>query len=187
MLRSYVYNTLRQVRDKIELLNIRLQTFLQGLIITIHFFFRVISSYRKSYVEVRGNVPDLYSNKIFCGWDFSISSSKIAALQSASIYKELEELLAETRLQMHLHWFAKCSLLIMQLGVTAIVLFMICGAGALIWTLLGHHDLEAPGTISVMIVPTVITIIIHIFPTIISYLVSIFFFFTIIIAYFDRK
>jgi len=118
-------------------------------------------------------VHNLYSNKIFCGWDFSISSSKTAALQSASIYKELEELLAEMRQHIHLHWFAKCLLTITQLAVTSIVIFMICGTGALVWVLLSHYDMEAPATISVMIVPTVITIIIHIFPMIISSLVSI--------------
>jgi len=135
-------------------------------------FFRVISSYRKSYVETRGKVHNLYTNKIFCGWDFSISSSKTAALQSASIYKELEELLAETRQHIHLHWRAKCLLIIMQLAVTSIVIFMICGAGALVWMLLCYYGIEAPVTISVMIVPIVITIIIHIFSKIISYLVS---------------
>ncbi|XP_012538784.1 transmembrane channel-like protein 5 [Monomorium pharaonis] len=134
---------------------------------------KVISSYRKSYVEIRGKVHNLYCNKIFCGWDFSISSSKTATLQSASIYKELEELLAETRQHIRLHWFAKCLLIITQLAVTSIVIFMICGAGALVWTLLSlRYEIEASPTISIMIVPIVITTIIHIFPAIISYLAS---------------
>lgn len=138
------------------------------------FFFRVISSYRKSYVETRGKVRDLYSNKIFCGWDFSISLPKTAALQSASIYKELEELLAETRQHTHLHLLDKFLLIIMQLSITAIVIFMICGAGTLVWLLLRHYEIGASRIISVMIVPTIITFIIHIFPAIISYLVSIY-------------
>ncbi|CAL1686846.1 unnamed protein product [Lasius platythorax] len=133
---------------------------------------KVISSYRKSYVEIRGKVRDLYSNKIFCGWDFSISLPKTAALQSASIYKELEELLAETRQHTHLHWLDKFLLIIMQLSVTAIVIFMICGAGTLVWLLLRHYEIGASRIISVMIVPTIITFIIHIFPAIISYLAS---------------
>ncbi|XP_011870086.1 PREDICTED: transmembrane channel-like protein 5 isoform X3 [Vollenhovia emeryi] len=133
---------------------------------------RVISSYRKFYVETRGMVHNLYSSKIFCGWDFSVSSSKAAALQSASIYKELEELLAETRQRIRLKWFTKCWLTITQLAVTSIVIFMICGAGGLVWTLLSHYGVGAPATISIMIVPIVITIIIHIFPAIISYLTS---------------
>lgn len=62
--------------------------------------------------------------------------------------------------------------MITQLAVTSIVIFMICGAVALVWMLLNHYDIEAPATISIMIVPTIITIIIHIFPAIISYLVS---------------
>ncbi|XP_011870085.1 PREDICTED: transmembrane channel-like protein 5 isoform X2 [Vollenhovia emeryi] len=133
---------------------------------------KVISSYRKFYVETRGMVHNLYSSKIFCGWDFSVSSSKAAALQSASIYKELEELLAETRQRIRLKWFTKCWLTITQLAVTSIVIFMICGAGGLVWTLLSHYGVGAPATISIMIVPIVITIIIHIFPAIISYLTS---------------
>ncbi|EFN87366.1 transmembrane channel-like protein 5 isoform X2 [Harpegnathos saltator] len=131
---------------------------------------KVISSYRKCYVETRGKMHDLYSSKIFCGWDYNISSPKIAAIESASIYKELEELLAEKKQEVPLHWFAKCSLIVMQLAVTAIVLFMICGIGALVWKLLDHYDIGTSGSISVMIVPIVITIIIHIFPAIISYL-----------------
>jgi len=140
------------------------------------FSFRVITSYRKSYVELRGKVHDLYSNKIFCGWDFSISSPKTAALQSASIYKELEELLAEIRQRTYLNWLARCSLIVGQLAVTAVVLFMICCTGALVWMLLDHHDEQESGTISAMIVPIVITVIIHTFPAIISYLVSIYIF-----------
>ncbi|XP_032684333.1 transmembrane channel-like protein 5 isoform X2 [Odontomachus brunneus] len=131
---------------------------------------KVISSYRECYVETSGKVHDLYSNMIFCGWDCSISSPKTAIIQSASIYKELEELLAERRQHVPLHWFAKCSLIIMQLAVTAIVLFMICGIGALVWKLLDHYNIGNSKSISVMIVPIVITVIIHIFPAIISYL-----------------
>ncbi|EZA46953.1 hypothetical protein DMN91_000701 [Ooceraea biroi] len=131
---------------------------------------KVITSYRKSYVELRGKAHDLYSNKIFCGCDFSISSPKTATLQSASIYKELEELLAEMRQRTSLNWLARCSLIIGQLAVTIIVLLMICSIGALVWVLLDHHDMQASGTISAMIVPIVITVIIHIFPAIISYL-----------------
>ncbi|KAL6443839.1 hypothetical protein ACFW04_001709 [Cataglyphis niger] len=133
---------------------------------------KVISSYRKSYVETRGKVHDLYSNKIFCGWDFSISLPKTAALQSASIYKELEELIAETRQHARLHWLDKFLLIIMQLSVTAIIIFMICGAGTFIWLLLRHYEIGSSRNISVMIVPIIITIMIHIFPAIISYLTS---------------
>lgn len=133
----------------------------------------MISSYRECYVETRGKVYDLYSNMIFCGWDYSISSLKIATIQSASIYKELEELLAERKQRVPLHWFAKCSSIIMQLAVTAVVVFMICGIGALVWKLLEHYDMRTSKSMSIMIVPIVITIIIHIFPSIISHLVSI--------------
>lgn len=132
---------------------------------------KVISSYRKSYVETHEKVHDLYSNKIFCGWDFSISLPKTAALQSASIYKELEELLAETKQYAHLHWLDKFLLIIMQLSITAIIIFMICGAGTFVWLLLRHYEIGA-SRITVMIIPTIITIIIHIFPAIISYLAS---------------
>lgn len=73
---------------------------------------------------------------------------------------------------MRLRWFTKCLLIITQLAVTSIVIFIICGVAALVWILLNYYDIEAPATISIMIVPIVITIIIHIFPAIISYLVS---------------
>ncbi|XP_018306588.1 transmembrane channel-like protein 5 isoform X2 [Mycetomoellerius zeteki] len=108
---------------------------------------KVISSYRKSYVETHGKVHNLYSSKIFCGWDFSISSSKTAVLQSASIYKELEELLAETKQHIRLHWCTKFLLIIMQFAVTFIIIFMIFGAGALVWMLLSNYNKEAPASL----------------------------------------
>lgn len=132
---------------------------------------KVITSYRESYIESRGKARhDLYSNKIFCGWDFSISSPKTANLQSASVYKELEELLAEMRQRTDLGWLARCSLIIERLAVTVVVLFMICCTGVLVWMLLDHHDMQASGTISAMNVPIVVTLIIHTFPAIVSYL-----------------
>ncbi|KAL6262462.1 hypothetical protein P5V15_007547 [Pogonomyrmex californicus] len=137
------------------------------IIIFVILSIKILSSYRKSYVKTYGKV--LYSNKIFCGWDFNISSPKTAALQSASIYKELEELLTQTREYTRLHCCAKCLLIIMRFVATAIFIFMICGASAFVWILLNHYNIKVHSTISAMIVPLVITTIIHIFPTIVFY------------------
>lgn len=49
-------------------------------------------SYRRSFIETAGGVPNLYVHKIFCAWDFSISNYKMAQLKHNSIFNELQEI-----------------------------------------------------------------------------------------------
>lgn len=37
-----------------------------------------------------GDVKDIFSHKVFCGWDFSIATRDAAALKSSSIFNELQ-------------------------------------------------------------------------------------------------
>jgi hypothetical protein len=46
-------------------------------------------SYRRTFIVTKGDVKDIFCNKVFCGWDFSISTQHAAELKSNSIYNDL--------------------------------------------------------------------------------------------------
>lgn len=94
-------------------------------------------SYRHSFIETAGGVPNLYALKIFCSWDFSITNHKAAQLKHMNIYNELQEVLndihhqplAPTRVQA---FWTICT----QLTAHILVLCMLAGIGFGLWTLL---------------------------------------------------
>ncbi|KAG7209678.1 hypothetical protein KM043_011324 [Ampulex compressa] len=131
---------------------------------------KVVSSYRKCYIDVQGTVQNMYSNKIFCGWDFNICSSKAAKLHAASIYTELEELLSEDEQYASPRCWDKFLIILIQIIVTVIILGLLCGTVVLLWFLLNRYEMDRSNPLSLMIVPIVITIIMRIFPAIISWL-----------------
>lgn len=51
----------------------------------------LVSSHIKNYIEYHGFGDHFYSNKVFAGWDFAITSEKAAALQSRRLYLDLKE------------------------------------------------------------------------------------------------
>lgn len=56
----------------------------------------VARSYRSSFIETAvGAMPNLYAQKLFSAWDFSITSQKAAHLKHHHIYNELREVLAD--------------------------------------------------------------------------------------------
>lgn len=129
---------------------------------------KVAASYRKSYIEFRGNVQNMYSNKIFCGWDFSISSSVAANVHSESIYRELKELLAEAIQQRQFTCTEKLVTFIIRAVVTIFIILIIGGTAVLLWYLLQKHEMDVSNALSLMVVPIVVTSIMQIFPAIIS-------------------
>ncbi|XP_043485882.1 transmembrane channel-like protein 1 [Polistes fuscatus] len=133
---------------------------------------KVVLSYRKRYIEIREKVQYLYCNKVFCGWDFAISSTKAANLQSTSICRELKELLAETKKHSQENRFMKLYIIFVRIIISIITLCMICGTSAVLWVLLTKHEMDKSNA-SVMIVPVVITIIMNIFSIIISFLAKV--------------
>ncbi|XP_066595795.1 transmembrane channel-like protein 5 isoform X2 [Prorops nasuta] len=132
--------------------------------------YKVVVSYKRCYAEIAGGVHNMYTNKIFCGWDFSISSSKLAKLWSASIYRELMENLSESERQLSLHFFTKAFTFFIRIVITIIVLSIICGAGAMLWIMLNNIKMEETDPLSIMIVPLTITGMMNILPLIISWL-----------------
>jgi hypothetical protein len=47
-------------------------------------------SYRRTFIETAGDVKYIFSHKVFCGWDFSITTREAVDLKSSSIYNELQ-------------------------------------------------------------------------------------------------
>ncbi|KAF7412077.1 hypothetical protein HZH66_000973 [Vespula vulgaris] len=133
---------------------------------------KVVLSYRKRYIEIREKVHCFYCNKVFCGWDFAISSTKAATLQSISIYRELQELLAETEKHSRQNCLITFCIMFVRIIISIITFFMICGTSAILWILLSTHEMDKSKT-SVMIVPVVITIIMNVFSIIISFLAKV--------------
>lgn len=46
-------------------------------------------SYKHNFIETSGGLKNVYANKIFCGWDYSIATEEGAKLKSNTIYSEL--------------------------------------------------------------------------------------------------
>ncbi|KAK2580551.1 hypothetical protein KPH14_007683 [Odynerus spinipes] len=131
---------------------------------------KVILSYRKHYIEIRGNVQHFYCNKVFCGWDFAISSTKAATLQSISICRELQEHIAEAEKHLQYNCFISFYVVFTRVIISIITVVMICGTGGVLWVLLHTREIDKSKTTSLMIVPVVITIIMNLFSIIISFL-----------------
>ena len=133
---------------------------------------RVARSYRTCYIETSGGIHNLYASKIFCGWDFGVASYKAASLCSASIYRELKELLAEADSRSRPQFLKRLGMFLYQCGMTILVLTVMAAMGVLLWVLLEKHEAHESNPWSLLLVPFVITCIMNVFPAVISLLVS---------------
>ncbi|XP_043466058.1 transmembrane channel-like protein 5 [Leptopilina heterotoma] len=131
---------------------------------------KVAQSYRKCFIETSGGIYNQYAMKIFCGWDFGISSYKAAKLCSSSLHRELKELLSETESDIDLSCFTKFLTIAIQILMTIFVLAMIASTGGLLWILLNQHKADVNNVWSILMVPLIVTGIINIFPSLISWL-----------------
>ncbi|GBP85178.1 Transmembrane channel-like protein 3 [Eumeta japonica] len=61
--------------------------------------FRTAASYRRNFIEpagaTGGSAGAAFAARVFCGWDFGISTPRAATLNAHSLYNELKELLSE--------------------------------------------------------------------------------------------
>nr|CAD7457265.1 unnamed protein product [Timema tahoe] len=60
------------------------------LLIFITLSISMATSYRRSFIETSGGLQNVFSHKVFCGWDFSIATVEAATLKSKNIYNELK-------------------------------------------------------------------------------------------------
>ncbi|XP_031778182.1 transmembrane channel-like protein 3 [Nasonia vitripennis] len=135
--------------------------------------FKVARSYKKCYIETSSGANNRYANKIFCSWDWGISSQKAASLRSASIYRELEELLWDSK---NLVTTSSCCTRIwthlIRITMTTLILAVMCGTGVLLWLLLNEHEADETKVVSVLTVPVVITAIVTFIPPLMSWSVK---------------
>lgn len=101
-----------------------------------------------------------------------MASYKAADLCSASIYRELKELLAEANKRSRPRFVKRLGTFLYQCAMSILVLSVMAAMGALLWTLLVKHEAHESFPWSLMLVPFVITAIMNVFPAVISLLVS---------------
>nr|XP_022906204.1 transmembrane channel-like protein 7 [Onthophagus taurus]XP_022906205.1 transmembrane channel-like protein 7 [Onthophagus taurus] len=95
------------------------------------------SSYKKSFIMTEGGVQNIFANKIFCGWDYSIQTRNAADLKMKSIYNELMESLNDVNNTKHkLSPCDKFRLYTMQGVAHLFSIAVSLGAGYLMYTLL---------------------------------------------------
>ncbi|XP_014215534.1 transmembrane channel-like protein 3 [Copidosoma floridanum] len=135
--------------------------------------FKVAQSYRKCFIETSSGVYNRYANKIFCSWDWGISSSKAVSLRSASIYRELQELLSETK---NVSAPVSCSMkfwtLLIRVAMTTLIFTVMCGIVVLLWLLLAEYKTDGSNDWSALRVPLAMTIIINLLPPLLSWSVK---------------
>lgn len=94
-------------------------------------------SYRSSFIETYGGVPNMYAQKIFCSWDFGIANEKAATLKHNSIYIDLKEVLNDLQNSagdktMVQEFWTLCT----QITAHVLVFSMLTGLGVGMWSLL---------------------------------------------------
>lgn len=52
--------------------------------------FSASTAYKRSFIETEGGLKNIFGQKVFCGWDYSIATREAAELKSHSIYHELK-------------------------------------------------------------------------------------------------
>lgn len=104
----------------------------------------VARSYRRSFIETAvGVIPNLYANRLFSAWDFSITSHKAAALKHNHIFNELRELLADAQQPIvpSGRW-QRSVRFIGELIIHVLVFALLAGVGYGMWLLLRIIDEE---------------------------------------------
>ncbi|XP_044272315.1 transmembrane channel-like protein 5 [Tribolium madens] len=131
----------------------------------------VAQSYRRTFIETKGGLQNVFANRIFCGWDFGIATKEAAHLKSLGIFNELKELLNEERRDdedktcIYKFWTYST-----QIVANILILVIIAGVGWLTWVLLenyGHED-----GANVLVTTIVVNVILMVLPSIFHYVAT---------------
>ncbi|CAK1595758.1 unnamed protein product [Parnassius mnemosyne] len=102
--------------------------------------YRTAYSYRRNFIEIAGGLSNVFASKVFCGWDFGITSQQAAALNASSIYNEFKELLSEqNKNQVTKSFWTKFWQCLVNIVVTAFVLGLIISLEYGLWQLLSSE------------------------------------------------
>ncbi|XP_008196552.1 transmembrane channel-like protein 7 isoform X1 [Tribolium castaneum] len=131
----------------------------------------VAQSYRRTFIETKGGLQNVFANRIFCGWDYSIATKEAAHLKSLAIFNELKELLNEERRydedRTCIYKFWTCST---QIVANILILVIIFGVGWLTWVLLDNYGQE--DNAKVLITTIVINVILMVLPSVFHYVAT---------------
>lgn len=136
------------------------------------FFFRTAACYKKSYIETRGGLKNVFANKIFCAWDYGVATEEAASLKHVALYQELKEILSDIDSEPCKTEFTdKLRTFFIRLSSNAIILLTISGISYLIWVLLdNHHTGNFKSTGNSVAIAVLINIIILVFPMILNFI-----------------
>lgn len=130
----------------------------------VFFFFRFASSYRKSFIETRSGLKNVFANKIFCAWDYSIATEEAATLKHSSLYHELREIISESDKKLNkVDFLTKVYTFFIRLTLNMLIFLSIIGICYLIWYILSNEVSETTLT------AIVINVILIIFPRVLKY------------------
>ncbi|KAK6642957.1 hypothetical protein RUM43_004459 [Polyplax serrata] len=142
-------------------------------IIFFFLFTSVAVTYRKCYIETSGGMNNTFSNKILCGWDFSIANRQAADLKSKSIYIEVKELLDEVsrskRKKSCAYTFYTTAI---SFSLNGILLFLLGIGGMYSWKYLDQQMTKAD-TATTMMMWLILTLVIAVAPVLFSLITNI--------------
>ncbi|XP_018323944.1 transmembrane channel-like protein 5 isoform X2 [Agrilus planipennis] len=132
-------------------------------------------SYRRSFIETKGGLQNVFAQKIFCGWDFNIATKKAAELKSSAIYYELKELLSEIKEEKDKKSICETvrnSTTKLLINVSTVLLLM--GTGYIVWVLLdkskNYLDDESQKTNMALVTAVIINVCMLLIPVLFGYL-----------------
>ncbi|OWR46526.1 tmc6 protein, partial [Danaus plexippus plexippus] len=96
-------------------------------------------SYRRHFITPHGSgsVGQLLSSKLFCGWDFGVSSPAAAALSSAALYHDFKEILSEQNSKRSVEsWYVKVLYRVVKVLIMVLVMGFIGGVQYALWLMM---------------------------------------------------
>ncbi|KAI8429291.1 hypothetical protein MSG28_007792 [Choristoneura fumiferana] len=104
--------------------------------------YRTALSYRRNFIETarRGGLRHQFASRVFCGWDFGITTPQAQRLHAKSIFNEFKELLNEQTNTAPISFCTKLGQRLANVVVTAFVLAVIVGLEYGFLELLRHES-----------------------------------------------
>ncbi|XP_077289080.1 transmembrane channel-like protein 7 [Arctopsyche grandis] len=152
--------------------------FFMYIFILVVLSIRMARSYRTSFIETAGGLKNVYANKIFCGWDFSIATAEAASLKSKSIYNELREILSEDYRATDKHSFCdNIYLFSVKIFMHIFVLVLLGLTGLVMWVLMDESIVVSDVVTAIrvsnqksIVMAVIVTLIIFALPILFSYI-----------------
>ncbi|XP_046583503.1 transmembrane channel-like protein 7 isoform X1 [Haliotis rubra] len=118
----------------------------------------ILKSYRKYYIEGSSEFNFFFVSKVFCGWDYGVTSKEAARLKHKSIYNELLEYLSGKKKEQVKTTGEKCQIFWIRVATNLIVIGLLGGAGYLVYWISSTESVKNKiPVLSELALPLVIT------------------------------